>query len=191
MSQQELLRSVIQALADANIEYMLTGSVASSLQGEPRSSHDIDMVVALGRESASKLAESFPSPRFYLSERSILAAIEKMGVFKLIDGTTGDKLDFWLLIDEPFDRMRFSRRVIENVMEMRLSVSAPEDTILAKLKWAKIAGGSEKQFTDAVRVYEVQYGTLDIDYLHDWAKKIGVLDLLGKIEEEAETIEHN
>jgi predicted nucleotidyltransferase len=46
MSQQELLRKVIEALGDARIEYMLTGSVVSSLQGEPRSTHDIDMVVA-------------------------------------------------------------------------------------------------------------------------------------------------
>ena len=35
MSQQELLRKVVQALDDAGVEYMLTGSVASSLQGEP------------------------------------------------------------------------------------------------------------------------------------------------------------
>jgi len=191
MSQQELLKSVVQALAEASIEYMLTGSAASSLQGEPRLSHDIDVVVAIDRESASKLAESFLPPRFYLSEQSILAAIEKMGVFNLIDGTTGDKVDFWLLTDEPFDRMRFSRRVTEDVMGMRLSVSTPEDTILAKLRWGNISGGSEKQFTDALRVYEVQYGTLDIEYLHDWAKKIGVDDLLKRIEVEAETIEHD
>ena len=47
MSQQELLRRVIQVLDSAGIEYMVTGSIASSLQGEPRSTHDINIVVAI------------------------------------------------------------------------------------------------------------------------------------------------
>lgn len=36
MPQQELLKKVIQALDETGIEYMVTGSVVSSLQGEPR-----------------------------------------------------------------------------------------------------------------------------------------------------------
>jgi hypothetical protein len=110
-------------------------------------------------------------------------------MFNLIDSHTGDKVDFWLLTDQPFDRMRFSRRRVEEVMGLQIAVSAPEDTILAKLRWAKLSGGSKKQFTDALRVYEVQSGNLDIAYLQDWANKIGVKDLLEEIEAEAETIE--
>jgi hypothetical protein len=189
MSQQELLKRVVQALSHAHVEYMLTGSFASSLQGEPRSSHDIDIVVAIKASAISNLVKSFPPPRFYLNEESIVEAIARRDVFNLIDVTTGDKVDFWLLTDEPFDRMRFSRRRFEEVMGMQIAVSAPEDTILAKLNWARLSGGSTKQFTDALRVYEVQFGKLDIDYLRDWAKKIGVVDLLEKIETEAETIE--
>jgi len=37
MSQQELLKKAIQVLNQAKIQYMITGSAASSLQGEPRS----------------------------------------------------------------------------------------------------------------------------------------------------------
>ena len=189
MSQQELLRRVVQALADAGVEYMLTGSVASSLQGEPRSSHDIDVVVAIEQRPARELVEAFPPPDLYPNEESIVDAINKQSMFNLIEVTTGDKVDSWILTNDPFDRSRFSRRRVEEVMGMHITVSTPEDTILAKLRWAKLSGGSEKQFTDALRVYEVQFGTLDVDYLHDWAKKIGVVDLLKKIEMEAETIE--
>ena len=45
MSQQELLKRVVQILTGSGIDYMVTGSVASSLQGEPRSTHDIDLVI--------------------------------------------------------------------------------------------------------------------------------------------------
>ena len=46
MSQQELLKKIIQALDQAEIPYMITGSIVSSLQGEPRSTHDLDILIA-------------------------------------------------------------------------------------------------------------------------------------------------
>ena len=46
MSQPELLKRVVQALDAAGIDYMVTGSIVSSLQGEPRATHDIDIVIA-------------------------------------------------------------------------------------------------------------------------------------------------
>lgn len=32
----------------------------------------------------------------------------------------------------------------------------------------KLSGGSQKQFTDALRVYEVQYQKLDVFYIEKW-----------------------
>ena len=55
-------------------------------------------------------------------------------------------------------------------------VSTPEDTILMKLRWAKLSGGSEKQLTDARRVYELQYGILDFEYMNKWVVQLGVMD---------------
>lgn len=167
---------------------MITGSVASSLQGEPRSTHDIDIVIAIRRSQVVKLVENFPPPDFYLDEASILDAINGRSMFNLLDVNNGDKIDFWMLTNEPFDRSRFSRKVCEKFMGLKMQVSTPEDTILAKLRWAKLTGGSEKQFTDALRVYEVQYGKLDIDYLQDWVKKLDIEPLWKRLMDEAETV---
>ena len=46
MPQQALLKRIVEALDGAGSPYMLTGSLASSLQGEPRASHDIDLVIS-------------------------------------------------------------------------------------------------------------------------------------------------
>jgi hypothetical protein len=187
MSQQELLKKVIQILDKAGIQYMLTGSVASSLQGEPRATHGIDMVIAVEKLNAHELVEAFPSPDFYLDEHSILEAINGQTMFNLIELQSGDKVDFWILSNEAFDRSRFSRRYSEKIMGTEMQVSSPEDTILAKLRWAKLCGGSEKQFTDALRVYEVQYGKLELDYLGLWAKELDVQSLWKRIKDESET----
>ena len=109
-------------------------------------------------------------------------------MFNLLDTDTGDKVDFWMLTDEPFDRSRFTRRRTEEVLGLKLSVSSPEDTILAKLSWSKRSGGSEKQFSDALHVYEVQSANLDMEYLRRWAKDLGVESLLKQLEDKAEPV---
>lgn len=41
MSQQDLLRRVVAALERLEIDYMITGSIATSLQGEPRATEPV------------------------------------------------------------------------------------------------------------------------------------------------------
>ena len=181
MSQQELLKRVVQTLEDLKVEYMVTGSVTSGIQGEPRLTHDIDLVVDLSGVAADRLLVSFPMSEFYVSDQAIREAVSQQTMFNLVDLASGDKVDFWILTDEPFDRSRFARRRIANVLGLRFPVSAPEDTILMKLRWAELSGGSQKQFTDALRVYEVQHGVLDLDYLNEWAIRLGIDSLWQRL----------
>ena len=71
---------------------------------------------------------------------------------------------------------------------MQLKFSSPEDTILQKRKWAALSGGSEKAYIDALRVYEIQQGALDLAYLDEWAARIGVQDAWHRLLTEAEPI---
>jgi hypothetical protein len=107
-------------------------------------------------------------------------------MFNLIDSSSGDKADFWLLTDDPFDRERFARRLRVEALGLPLSVSTPEDTILMKLRWSAQAGGSEKQLNDALRVYELQAGSLDEGYLDEWALRLDVAAALTAIRRSAQ-----
>lgn len=189
MLQQELLSNVIGQLDAAGIAYMLTGSFASSLQGEPRSTHDIDLVVQLAPPHIDRLIQAFPSPEYYLSPDAIADAIRNRSMFNLIDTESGQRVDFWMTTDEPYDQSRFSRRRTGTIRGLSVWVSSPEDTILAKLRWARLSGGSEKQFRDALRVFEVQGSALDRTYLDDWANRLGVEDLWRRLQDEAEIVE--
>jgi hypothetical protein len=138
---------------------------------------------------ATTLKAAFPEPDFYLDEAAVREAIATRGMFNLIDTREGDKVDFWLLTDDAFDRARFGRRYVELYEDVRLPVCSPEDTILMKLRWARMLGGSDKQFVDALRVYEVQHGRLDESYLDRWALALGVSDAVRRIRAEAHPIE--
>ena len=187
MSQPELLARVVETLDRLGIDYMVTGSIASSLQGEPRSTHDIDVVVALGADDVAGLVGAFAGPDYYIDAAAVEDAIAHRSMFNLINVREGDKVDFWMLTPDPFDRSRFSRKYVEEAMG-GLKVSAPEDTILMKLSWASQMGGSEKQFRDAVSVFEVQHEGLDLKYLNTWAVNLGVEELWAKLQNEAEII---
>lgn len=188
MSQPELLSKVLHFLEENCIEYMITGSVVSSLQGEPRATHDIDIVVNITKAAIPLLVQTFRSPLFYLSEEAIKDAVERKSMFNLLDTSGGDKVDFWLLTDEPFDQERFGRKYKEDLPGMTMFVSSPEDTILMKLRWAKMSGGSVKQFTDALRVYELQYGILDLAYMNEWAAQLFIVSEWEKIQNDAKPI---
>ena len=188
MSQQELLKKLVEALERAGIDYMITGSIASSLQGEPRATHDIDLVVLMDQAAVPALLAAFPRPEFYLEEAAVRAAIQERGMFNAVEASEGTKIDFWLHTDTPFDRSRFSRKYAERVFDMEIQVSSPEDTIVAKLQWTKLSGDGEKYFQDALRVYEVQAGSLDVGYIERWVEQLSVATLWQRLRDEAEEL---
>jgi len=185
MSQQDLLKRIVEALDGAGIPYMLTGSLVASLQGEPRATHDIDLVIDISPADVAGVIEALSAPEVYLDEHAVSDATRRRTMFNLIDASSGDKADFWLLTHDPFDRERFARRLRVEALGLRLCVSAPEDTILMKLRWSRRAGGSEKQLGDALRVYELQAGSLDERYLDEWAVRLEVAAALTAIRRQA------
>ena len=58
---QELLVRAVRVMDKHNIEYMLTGSYASSLQGHPRSTNDIDIAVEVSTSQVHELMAARPA----------------------------------------------------------------------------------------------------------------------------------
>lgn len=186
MSQTSLLIEAVRALDAAGVGYLLTGSLASSLQGEPRSTHDIDLVVEVDVRVVEALASAFGTDAYYFDDLAARDALGRGGMFNLIDTVGGDKIDFWALTDDQFDRSRFARRIRTCAFGTEVAVSSPEDTILQKLRWASSLGGNERQLRDAAGVYQVQRGALDERYLDEWAKTLDVVESLLEVRRLAE-----
>lgn len=183
-SQADLLKRVIDALDAVGIEYMVAGSIASSLHGHPRATNDLDIVVSPSEEQLARFAASLGQD-YYISEEAAKAALEQKSMFNLIDNTTGWKVDLVIRKERAFSKEEFDRRRKAVVMGLDVFVASPEDVILSKLEWAG-SGDSHQQLRDALGVVEVQGENLDRDYLEKWAVVLDVVELLESILQEGQ-----
>lgn len=185
-SQLELLKNISSFLETNNIPYMITGAWSAIFYGRPRASHDIDFVVELPIENEDAIIKKFETlpEEFLVQPEGIKEALMHKSMFNVLHLPTMLKLDFWILTKEEFDKSRFKRRKKVELLGKKMEMATPEDTILQKLVWYKMAP-IEKHLVDAAFVYQIQKKSLDEKYLEFWIKKLKVekyYQKLGKID---------
>jgi hypothetical protein len=181
--QADFLEELIGKLDKQSIAYMLSGSVSSSLHGQPRATKDIDMVIAPSEKQVLNFAGTL-GENYYVSLDAVRNAFVHSSMFNVIDVESGWKADFIIRKDRPFSRQEFERRCIAKIRGLDVWVTSPEDTVLSKLEWAKDRR-SEQQFRDALGVALVQWRRLDKDYLHKWAGQLHIEGQLKQLLEQA------
>lgn len=177
--QHDLMLRMVRKLEETGIPYMVAGSFGSSLQGHPRSTRDVDIVIVPTLEQLQKFLPVL-GPDYYVSPEAALDAFHRRAMFNVIELCSGWKVDFILQKDRPFSYEEFARRRQVALENEAIVVVSPEDSILSKLEWDKISP-SEQQRRDALGVAQVQGPNLDQDYLRKWAKELDVEQRLEEI----------
>ena len=170
-SLEELFGFVMSAMDSAGVPYMIVGSFASTYHGLPRSTQDLDIVCELDVEQSEVFLELFEAPDFYLSKPALEDAVSKRGMFNLIHIPTGWKIDFILRKNREFSRREFARRIEVELLGKRVFMSSAEDTVLAKLEWAK-SSGSQRQLRDVAEILDIQGERIDRDYIQAGLKEL-------------------
>lgn len=174
--QSDVLRHVVGVLERCEIGYLLVGSWASGLYGEPRFTQDIDFVLELPRDKVGMIYAAFGPPRYYLSREALLEAVRDRGFFNIIHNETGVKVDFNVARGTAFARGVLARRRRARILpDLEGWVASPEDIILSKMQFYA-EGGSEKHLRDIAGILQVQDDSLDRIYVVRWAAELGVLE---------------
>jgi hypothetical protein len=183
INQREFISRLIAHLGVSEIPYMLCRSVASSFHGEPRATKDIDLVIDCSRQQLPGLLQRIHSAGWYVSDDAAMEAVQQRGMFNVIDPDSGWKADLIVRRDRAFSICEFERRQTAAVLGdayPTVILTTPEDTILSKLEWSR-GSHSEQQYRDALQVAVVGHERLDSEYLKQWAKTIGVGEVLEKL----------
>ncbi len=185
MSQKAFLSRLVAKLEDSGIPYMISGSLGSSLHGEPRATNDIDLIIAPAAAQLNIFIQSLGEDYYVGPEQE---AFQNRSMFNVIDHQTGWKADLIIRKDRAYSLEEFRRRMSANILDVEVTVVSPEDAILSKLEWLK-ESGSELQFRDALGVAVVQWENLDKGYLGKWARELSVEDLLETLLSNAEKLQ--
>jgi hypothetical protein len=185
-SESELLAALarVTAVLDAlGVNYLVGGSIASSVFGEPRQTLNADLLARLLLRHAGPLVQQLAG-EFYADLPAITTAIRNQGSFNLIHLETMTKVDVFVHWRTPFAQSQFARRRKKSIgvsPPLELFFASPEDTILAKLEWFRQGGGvSDRQWRDLLGVLKIQDRALDRAYLAHWAGELGVSGLLNR-----------
>ncbi len=187
MTREEIVLHVIRLMEWLDIPYMVVGSFAVTVWGEPRTTHDADIVAAMPVEAATEFARALQG-EFYADDESMRSAIFKRSMFNVIHLNTGFKVDVWILNDDPYRREAFQRRQRVRLFESsdaEVFVAAAEDIILSKLLWYR-ESQSKRDFNDVMGVYLIQLPMLDHQFLETWVEQLGLTQLYEQLKQEAE-----
>jgi hypothetical protein len=122
------------------IVHTIGGSIAASFAGEPRSTIDIDFVVAIEQQHVSALVGAL-TPAFYIDEDALRRAIRINASTNLIEQRTQLELDLFVAAGTPLDEQQLKRRLEVRLGRGRtLHVHPPEDILLQKLRWYRQGG---------------------------------------------------
>ncbi|HEY7856805.1 MAG TPA: hypothetical protein VIC32_10190 [Terriglobales bacterium] len=172
-----------ELLEACGIRYVVGGSLASALCGEPRSTLDADFVVALSEGNLKGLLEGLEA-EFYIDGDELRRAVRNGSHANAIHSTTSVKVDFFVAASR-LQRQHLSRRqrvVVAMEPERALYFYAPEDILVQKLVWYRAGGEiSDRQWRDVAGIAEAQGNKLDWEYIRTQAEENRIGDLLGRI----------
>lgn len=170
----DLAREMHALLESAAIPYYVTGGVASSAHGEPRSTRDLDLVIQASVENLDRLVTALDDNDFYVPETALENV--KAGTEKTLNVThkiSATNVDIIISANAPFDQSQMARRELVD----GFYIHSAEDAVLQKLRWSQ-QSLSEKQLRDVLGILKMQLDGLDKEYLRRWAQVLGVSERL-------------
>jgi hypothetical protein len=118
---------------------------------------------------------------FHADEYDMRAALKEKSHCTVEDKDTMFRLDIKGVYSEMDERALRNKRKVD-LNDIAIWIATPEDTIVNKLVFAR-----EQDIKDALGILVRQYDALDIGYLENTAKKIGVYDSLRELREKYES----
>lgn len=163
-------------LEQAGFRYFVTGSVAAMVYGEPRLTHDVDIVLELSSTDAERLAELFPLERFYAPPTEVMVVEAKRaqrGHFNLIHHETGFKADIYLRGNDPLHGWASDGARVVQIGGQSVRLAPPEYVIVRKLEYYR-DGGSQKHLRDIRAMLATAADAIDREVVATWCSRLGL-----------------
>ncbi len=183
MQDHDIFLLYCNKFASLGIEYMVTGSVASILYGEPRLTHDIDMVLSVEELDCKAFAIEFPLDDFYCPPVEVLmieSRRSQRGHFNLIHHETGFKADIYIASDTAFNKWAFANKSEINLAGGSLYVAPVEYVLVNKVAFYH-EGGSSKHVADIKGMLEHSGELINWETVNKELERLSLNDTFKKM----------
>ena len=178
MDSLKIIQKFLQPLNDLNIEYVITGSVASIVYGNPRLTHDIDLVVNINKNQVESFLSKFNPNKFYLPPTDIFQIEMKRdshGHINIIHLESGFKADVYFIGNSDLQRWALDNFIEVSFFDMTLRLAPIEYVIVNKLIFYSEAK-MQKHILDIQGILENSESEIDYSILNSLIKKYKVED---------------
>ncbi len=175
MPELDLISSFVRPLIQAEIDYMISGSLASMHYGEPRLTLDIDLVLHLAEADLTRLVAAFPEEEYYLPPLDVLTLELRRasrGHFNIIHHESGMKADCYPSRSHPYWSWAWENRCLSPTGdEIPISFAPPEYVILWKLEFFR-EGGGDKHLRDIRSMLAVSQAEINLGFLNEAVERL-------------------
>lgn len=188
MQDHNLFGIYLNILNKNQIQYFVTGAVASIVYGEPRLTNDIDLVIFLPEKDVDKFVKAFPIEEFYSPPKEIILTELKRevhGHFNLIHHETGFKADIYFAGKEELHLWALKNKQQIDLFGLTISVAPPEYVIIKKLEFYK-EGRAQKHLTDIQGILANSKDIINFTLLNDMINRMGLNDIWNAIEKNSQ-----
>jgi hypothetical protein len=165
MQDPDLIALFVAPLEAAGIPYLVSGSVATAIYGEPRNTLDIDLGVFPAPSQIEDFPNLFPEGDYYLPPVEVIqleCRRTSRGHFNIIHHLSGLKADIYPSKNHPYLEWAIENQQRLPVPGGQISLAPPEYVILHKLDFFR-EGAHQKHLRDIAGVINQQ--VLDLEFL--------------------------
>ncbi len=169
-----LVRRIVNSLNNANLDYMLTGALVSSHYGTPRTTTDVDIVVAVSKkETQDKLVQALKKAGLEVQKEKMTAALKsgfRIATFR--DSKSPFTLDIIL-------SNKKLKKQAGTILGLPTFFQTPEELILAKLRMIEATTPKERAFKDEEDVKAIlKFTKVNMNAIKRQARKNNTLSTL-------------
>lgn len=186
MQQLDLINFFVAPIENAEFEYLVSGSVATSFLGEPRFTTDVDIALFLHSAQIAQLPLIFPDETYYLPPIDVIhieCKREIRGHFNIIHHDSGMKADIYPSKNHPYLSWALQHKLRVATRGITISVAPPEYVIMHKLAFYQ-ESGHEKHIRDIAAVCRNQQinlslmekATRELNLIKEWGKVASALE---------------
>lgn len=175
------IKNVIKQLNELNADYAITGALAVSYYGRPRTTVDVDVIIKTTPADFPKLIEYLRKAGLVCELSDFTKAWESKYRIVTLRSRKGYQLDLILTRED------IAKRRVK-ILGLQAYVQEPGPLLLEKLRLLKNTTDEEKRVIDRMDILSILKNVEDIDMkvLKDKAKEQATFDILEELLTQAE-----